>query len=269
MTKELIYNITDKECSLQTLENLTGFKKECWEHYTFEAKVMEKDIDKAIDDIIERFNLNIDFKPEDMICVLQQITTSANGCENIKEHGLTDLVTTYSDLKSELRGFLEEQQVYIDLENKQLFYQDECVGSIRYSDYNYSSDFHSKKHYLWSVGRKFYYDFCVCGFYSFDHEHPYGGNVHERPEIIFNISQLIKKRIDNIWRDTHKCYVVTFKVPFNSVHNDFEGDIQKTLLYFAFKNAMYDEMGENIVLVKNGIQIPPEDIVSIERFDFK
>ena len=41
------------------------------------------------------------------------------------------------------------------------------------------------------------------------------------------------------------------------------------MLYFAFKNAMYDEMGENIVLVKNGIQIPPEDIVSIERFDFK
>lgn len=269
MDKELIYNITDKDCSLQTLENLTGFKKEYWEHYTFEARVMGKDIDKAIDDIIKRFNLHIDFTPEDIICVIQQITTSANGCKNIKEHGLTDLVTTYSDLNSELRKFLDDQQVYIDLEHEQLFYDDKNIGSIHFSHKDYQSDYHSKAHYLWAVGRKFYYDFCVCGFYSFDHEHPYGGNVHERPEIIFNISQLIGKRIDNIWRDTHKCYVVTFKVPFNDVHNDFIGDIPRVLLYFAFKNAMYDETDENIVLVKNGIQIPAKDIMTIERFDFK
>lgn len=269
MGKELIYNITDKDNSLKTLENLTGFKKEYWEHYTFEARVMGKNIDNAIEDIINRFNLSTNFALEDIICVVQQITTSANGCINIKERGLTDLVTTYSDLNSELRRFLDDQQVYIDLYNEQLFYDGNNVGSIHFSHKNCPSDYHSKSHYLWSVGRKFYYDFCVCGFYSFDHEHPYGGRVHERPEILFNISELIGKRLDNIWRDTHKCYVVTFKIPFNNVHNDFEGEIQRTLLYFAFKNAMYDETDENIVLVKDGIQIPAKNIMKIEHFNFK
>lgn len=269
MDGKLVYNITDRENSLKTLENLTGFKKEYWEHYTFEAKVMGKDIDKAIDDVIKRFDLHIDFNPDDIVCILQQITTSANNCQNIREKGLTDLVTTYCDRKSELRKFLDEQNIYIDLKNEQLFYDNKHIGSIQYSYENYSSDHHCKKHYLWSVGRKFYYDFCVCGFYSFDHKHPYGGGVHERPEILFNISQLIGKHIDYIWRDTHDCYVVTFKVPFNNVHNDFEGNIQTTLLYFAFKNAMYEETDENIVLVKNGIQIPDKDILKIERFDFE
>ena len=269
MNKNLIYNITSRDDALQTLENLTGFKKEYWEHYTFEARVMGKDIDKAIEDVISMFDLHIDFEPDNLICVIQQITTSSNECENIIKHGLTDFVTTYSDINSELRRFLEEQKVYIDLKNEQIFYDDECIGSIQYSSNNYTSDYHSKEHYLWSVGRKFYYDFCVCGFYSFDHEHPYGGNVHERPEIIFNIAQLIGKRIDDIWKNTHKCYVVTFKVPFINVHNDFEGDIQKVMLYFAFRNAMYDKTDENIVLVKNGIQIPSKDIVKVERFDFK
>ena len=80
---------------------------------------------------------------------------------------------------------------------------------------------------------------------------------------------MIGKRIDDIWKNTHKCYVVTFKVPFINVHNDFEGDIQKVMLYFAFRNAMYDKTDENIVLVRNGIQIPSKDIVKVERFDFK
>lgn len=269
MDKELIYDITDKENSLQTLENLTGFKKEYWELYTFEVKVMEKDISEAIDDIIKGLNLHIDFVPEDMICNLQHITTSANSCKNIRENGLKDLVITYTDLNSELRKFLDEQQVTIDLENEQLLYNGKNIGSIHFAHGNSPSDHYSKAHYLWSVGRKFYYDFCVCGFYSFDHSDPYGGNVHERPEILYNISQLIGKRIDNIWRDTHKCYVIKFKVPFINIHNDFTGDVRQALLYFAFKNAMYDETDENIVLVKNGIQIPSKDIVSIERFDFK
>ena len=36
---------------------------------------MGKDIDKAIDDVIKLFNLHIDFVPENLVCVLQQITT--------------------------------------------------------------------------------------------------------------------------------------------------------------------------------------------------
>lgn len=268
MKDKLVYDITDKENSLETLVRLTDFKKEYWEHYIWETKMLSKDSWKSFQRIIEQFNIHPTFDIDNLTCYLQHITTSADGCKHIKNKGLADLRTIYDDTESELRKFLDEQGVIIDITNARLYFNNEDIGSIEYSYNNFSHDCDSKIHKLWSVGRKFYYDFCVCGFFSFDHKRPYGGNVHERPEILFNISESIGKRIDDIWKDTHECYVVKFATPYTNICRDEIIDEKTDLLYKAFHNATYDA-DEDIALLKNGIFIPPENIISIERFEFE
>ena len=89
--------------------------------------------------------------------------------------------------------------------------------------------------------------------------------VNYRPEILFNISELIRKRIDKVWTDTHKTYVVKFSIPYNQlVHDDLD---ETDFLYKAFYNVV-DELEDEEVLLQDHITVPPEDIISIERFDF-
>ena len=42
---------------------------------------------------------------------------------------------------------------------------------------------------------------------------------------------------------------------------------KRDLLYYAFNNAII-ETDDMEVLLKDNIQVPPEDIISIDRFDF-
>ena len=268
MLDKPIYDITDSENALETLVRLTDLKKEYWEHYIWETKMLSDDSWKSFQKIVERFDIHPTFDTDNLICHLQHITTSADGCKHIKNKGLRDLRITYEDTESELRRFLDEQGVKIDIPNARLYFNNEDIGSIEYSYNNFSNDYHSKTHRMWSVGRKFYYDFCVCGWFSFDHTDPYGGNVHERPEILFNISEAIGKRIDKIWKDTHKCYVIKFTTEYNNICKDIRGDERIDLLYRAFYVATY-EPDERDALLKDGIFIPPENIISTERFDFK
>lgn len=258
-----IYDITDKENAYNTFLRLSNVDERVLQRYIHEAKYGGSwDIFKRM---LEKYDVRPAFKKDELICHLQHMTTSANGCEHIKEKGLTDLRITYEDTDSELRQFLDEQGVKIDLLGQRIYFNGEDLGSIEYSKENNSSDYYSPTHRRWSIGRKFYYDFCICGFFSFNHKRPYGGMVNYRPEILFNISELIRKRIDKVWTDTHKTYVVKFSIPYNQlVHDDLD---ETDFLYKAFYNVV-DELEDEEVLLQDHITVLPEDIISIERFDF-
>lgn len=258
-----IYDITDKENAYNTFLRLSNVDERVLQRYINEAKYGGSwDIFKRM---LEKYDVRPAFKKDELICHLQHMTTSANGCEHIKEKGLTDLRVTYEDTDSELRQFLDEQGVKIDLPGQRIYFNGEDLGSIEYSKENNSSDYYSPTHRRWSIGRKFYYDFCICGFFSFNHKRPYGGMVNYRPEILFNISELIRKRIDKVWTDTHKTYVVKFSIPYNQlVHDDLD---ETDFLYKAFYNVV-DELEDEEVLLQDHITVLPEDIISIERFDF-
>lgn len=259
-----IYDITDKENAYNTFLRLSNVDERVLQRYINEAKYGGSgDIFKRM---LEKYDVRPTFKKDELICHLQHMTTSANGCEHIKEKGLTDLRVTYEDTDSELRQFLDEQGVKIDLPGQRIYFNGEDLGSIEYSKENNSSDYYSPIHRRWCIGHKFYYDFCICGFFSFDHKRPYEGNVHYRPEILLNISQLIGKNIGKLWTETHKTYVVKFAVPYDNLFNKELNEIDD-FLYRAFNNAI-DEPEENIALLQDHITVPPEDIISIERFDF-
>lgn len=261
-----IYDITDKENAYDTLLRLTDARdiviQHCLRLATYDGS------GNVFQQMIEDFNVHPTFKCDDLICHLQHMTTSANGCKHIKEKGLTDLRVTYEDTDSELRQFLDEQNIKIDLSGQRLYFNGEDMGSIKYSKGDTSRDFLSEEYKRISVGRKFYYDFCICGFFSFDHESPYGGNVNRRPEILHNISELIKKNIDQIWAESHKTYVVKFSVPYNQLVLENPNFNEIDFLQWAFYNAVGNP-DENIVLLKDHVSVPSEDIISIERFDYK
>lgn len=262
-----VYDITDKENAFNTLLNLTDANELVLNHYIHEAEMYPCDLMEKFDTMVQYFNIHPTFTLDNLVCNLQHITTSANGCKNIIEHGITDLRTTYNDTSSELRQFLDEHNVRIDILGERIYYNGEDLGSIAYTNENNSSDFKSKIHKRHTIGYKFYNDFCVCGFFSFNHNVLYGGNVYLQPEILFNISELIGKRLDYIWRDTHKCYVVKFRVPYKNLVRDIENE--KDVLYEAFRNATYSSDDDKIALLKNNISVQPKDIISIERFNYK
>lgn len=158
-----IYDITDKENAYNTFLRLSNVDERVLQRYIHEAKYGGSwDIFKRM---LEKYDVRPTFKKDELICHLQHMTTSANGCEHIKEKGLTDLRITYEDTDSELRQFLDEQGVKIDLPGQRIYFNGEDLGSIEYSKENNSSDYYSPTHRRWSIGRKFYYDFCICGFF--------------------------------------------------------------------------------------------------------
>jgi hypothetical protein len=125
---------------------------------------------------------------------------------------------------------------------------------------------------LWAIGRKFYYDFCICGFLSIESKNPYGGYVHYRPEIIMNISQVCSMDLERIWKDVHESYLVKFLSPYKNMvnvfsENDSEERIRESLLFKAFWNTLYEN--EEVILLKNNILVPPEDIINVCEYSFK
>ena len=84
---------------------------------------------------------------------------------------MIDLVKAYKLPESELRQFLETNDVEIDVDSSWLIYKDECY------DISYGKcpiDHESREYAAWSVGRKLYYDFTVCGFLSLNEKKIYG-----------------------------------------------------------------------------------------------
>lgn len=266
MYTEKIYDITNAENSLKTLVNLTDGGEEVFKHYIHRVKYLSGNIEECFNEMMNNFNIQPIFEMDDILYNLQHITTSSENCKHIKEKGLMDLRNTYIDTQSELYQFLNENSIKIDISERKLYFNNSEIGDISYENGISVHDYHSKEHKLRMVGYKFYRDFCICGFLSFDHKIPYGGNVHRRPEILFNIAQLIGKRIDNIWEEKHKCYVVKFSVPYRNTISMYIKN-KRDLLYYAFNNAII-ETDDMEVLLKDNIQVPPEDIISIDRFDF-
>jgi hypothetical protein len=265
----MIYDITSKKSSLETLEDLTEVRKEYWEYYSYECHDLGKDIDEVLQEVKTNFKVNTKINLNEITFVCLHVTTSNNGCKDILKYGLTDLKKVYASQETELRYFLDKHNIYINLENETIEISGKKESIHFYLPLPF--DISDKNKNLWLIGRKFYYDFCVCGFLSIKSKHPYGGNVHLRPEIIMNISKLCKIDLERSWQESHSCHLVKFKVPYVNLANlssesDSEETIRESLLFKAFWNTMYES--EEIILLKNNISISSKDIINAYKFEF-
>ena len=264
----MLYDVRTSEKAAVTLENLTGVNRAIWlaERYKNHDRI---DYTYADDDVKKIIINHRGHYPDinELEMVVTHITTSSEKCSQISQHGIVGLVKAYEFQNSELRQFLKKHEINIDIE--------ECCLTYKKRAYDISyrkcpPDYDSEAHAAWSIGRKFYYDFTVCGFLSISENDVYGGWVHCRPEILSDIDALLGTRLADEWEAFKEAYAIVFKVPVNdTIYNvwdsDTESEMVKSYLYDAY---MCICMGPDTkeILCKNGVEILPEQILECYRF---
>ena len=261
------YDIRTPELATQTLADITGIPYDFW---VYESYLTYGNIDSDyVYDIIEKYNGHLP-SFEDLYLIISHITTSANGCAEIAENGIGDLQSAYRNTNSELRQFLDRKGISIDLDSAFLTHNGRRY-SIEYDGDNCPRDDESIEHKAWSVGGKFYFDNGLCGFFAIDPERPYGGDVHKRPEILYNIDELLDTNLSDEWKNSHTAYEVIIKIHSSELElYGHDNDEDETKIIRLLLNAFYEMCsGSSEVLAqcKPDVIITPDKIVSILPFD--
>jgi len=148
-----------------------------------------------------------------------------------------------------------------------LYYKGQCIN-VSYG--KYPMDTGSKRYKAWSVGRKFYYDFTICGFLSISDSDVYEGNVHKRPEILADIDFLLGTKLQHKWILNHKPYEIVFVIPeVHTVYNgcDDESDYEKVMSYLIMAYECICLGPHTIeILCKNNIKVHPSQILECNEF---
>ena len=261
------YDIRTPELATQTLADITGIPYDFW---VYESYLTYGNIDSDyVYDIIEKYNGHLP-SFEDLYLIISHITTSANGCAEIAENGIGDLQSAYRNTNSELRQILDRKGISIDLDSAFLTHNGRRY-SIEYDGDNCPRDDESIEHKAWSVGGKFYFDNGLCGFFAIDPERPYGGDVHKRPEILYNIDELLDTNLSDEWKNSHTAYEVIIKIHSSELElYGHDNDEDETKIIRLLLNAFYEMCsGSSEVLAqcKPDVIITPDKIVSILPFD--
>lgn len=267
MNHSLIYDIRTSENALSTLVNFTGVVPPIWEKYIQRRSNYRYDEDLVEDVISKHGHFPTDY--ETWMFVYFHVTTSANECQSFKTHGIFDLKKSYLCTDSELRQFLDDKGVVIDIDAHSLSYRG------RAHDISYGkcpSSFNTTAHACWSIGRKFYYDYTTCGFLSVWDSSPYGGYVHCRPEILSDIDNLLGLTLSQEWHMTHKPYEIVAIIQGSDIvydGDDNQSSKDKILNYLTKAyNTAFGSTFEEIVLLKNNIQVPPHRIIEINPLSY-
>lgn len=262
MTKSnLIYDIRTSEYAQQTLANLTGVPISIWKQYSNRKNEYEY-TENLVADVVNSYGyLPNNYMDFDFICF--HVTTSANECLSFRKNGILDLKQSYMCCDSELRQFLENHDIHIQLDNKILTYHNK-VYDITYRKCPRND---IKNYKCWSIGRKFYFDYTICGFLSVRKPYPYLGYVHKRPEILKNIDDLLGLNLSKEWESIHKPYEITVKINGQKIvycGDDTDTSDDKVINYLtkAYHNA-FNEPSEEEILMKNHVKIPSSDIIDI------
>ena len=262
MEHSYLYDIRTSANALCTLVNFTGVVPPIWEKYISRQHEFQNDED-LIEYVVNRYGQFPD-EYENWMFIYFHITTSANNCASFNRHGILDLRESYECPDSELRQFLDNKGISINIQEHILRYKGKS--------YNISYDIPmppmgTKAYACWSIGRKFYYDFTTCGFLSIWERSEYGGYVHQRPEILYNIDELLGLDLSHEWYATHDPYEIVAAIKGSDIlYDGFDNSSSKMkILYYLTKayNTAFGEPFEEIILMKNHVQVPPNHILEI------
>ncbi len=256
------YDISTIENCFKIMQDMTNFKywKDMFKIYSY--KYIDEP-DRMRKEIMDNKNIQIkDIVEDDINFVLMHVTTSAEECNGIRKDGLHDLVWTYKH-NTELRKFLDKYNVDIDIDNRKIV--------VNGNEYEMQNDINQAG----GVGYKFFGDPYVCGCFQLKKSNAYGGHVHIRPEIIYNINQIIQgNNLEYAWMETHKPYIVKISVPYRKMMialmtsmKDKKETILQTMFNYAFNTVFYNDFSSDYIgILKRYEYVPPEDIISIEEY---
>lgn len=265
----MLFDIRTEDKAAKTLERLTGVSAKHWkeEKDNYVNRFDFSDLDKDIENIIQKYNGYMP-KLSEIEVVVTHITTSSKECKSIRENGIVDLKKAYENQDSELRQFLEQRGLEIQLDNCLLKYDGRYydISIDKRCPLNHDSD----EYWAWSVGHKFYFDFAVCGFKSLNNRDVYAGFVHRRPEILMDIDKLLGTHFENEWFENHKPYEVVFSIPESeTIYRGEESDGEyERVLYYLYDAFICLILGPdtNEIVSKNGVEVKPSQILECNIF---
>lgn len=265
---EKIYDVTSVGNALVTLFSLTDVPTDKWLHCDREFSTHDPIV--MVQSVVEKYG-TMPATYEDWNFQFIHVTTSSDNCKSIDKYGLLDLQQSYECKDSELRKFLDLNGVVINIAKHTLEYEGKTYD-ISYINVPCPPD-DTLDYREWSVGRKFYYDYACCGFLSIEDNDVYGGYVNWRPEILYNIDELLNTSLSDKWKNSHKPYEVHASVKGSDIvyrGSDNDDAVDKVLNYLslAYDVALTSGPFEESLILKNGIQIPSKDITDIKPLSF-
>lgn len=120
--RKIIYDITTAIKAKETLVELTGISIDIFD-YVYMTQLSKNQYcfaDKIRDEACKLGNYHFDTDINNIDFLVQHITTSTSSCDGIRKNGLKNLCLTYKDKESELHQFLDDNEIYIDLENEKI-----------------------------------------------------------------------------------------------------------------------------------------------------
>lgn len=211
------------------------------------------------------------------------VTGVLDDCGEIKSSGLKDLQKMLSEDTS-LSRTLRQYGLTFNLPERTMLYQGKqiCIDYDRLRGHS-SNDY---EECVESVAHRIYYDYCINGFFCCDDISGYGTNIDKRPEFILKLVHLFPelKIIESEWMNGSRGYKVAFYVWLDQIAqftfpidepdyvpcNDFQElnevqKIKKWMLFTAIERGFQNDSAERYMYIKDGIQIPPEQIIACER----
>lgn len=194
-----------------------------------------------------------------------------------------NLQTVLSE-ETTLKRLLERAGVTFDIQNKLVF----CNGKSYDIDYEKYRGHHfltGIDEKLDKVAHRVYYDFCVNGFMANDNVYNYGTNIHERPEFLMTLGELLPQaqKVETFWKNKAESYRVDFYTTVDQVHRfnfeldeyrdppyegwfelDDEMKLKKWMLSHAIDRA-HDDLRMTFLYVKDDVIIPTNQIISVSE----
>lgn len=271
----LLFDITSYEQSLKFLTDYLTVEPKRVIAYVEESN---KD-DYDVDDFIETFKISLDeLEIENIDAAVFHVTSNNDNCNSIKMTGLLNLqqaLTMNTPLKKYLRNF----RIEFDVSNKIMWVKGKQFD-ITYNSSSWPSN--EREERLENVARKVYFDHQINGFFCIQDFRGYGGEVHKRPEILFNLQELFQANIlVERWENSCKPYVVKYRAPldyftyytFYDEKYEYEDDYKEKAklktwlinkaLYVIWDWLHYNEIPEFYAYMKPEISIPFSDILEI------
>lgn len=204
----LIFDITNSESAFEFLKGFLHIDPErIMKFITSNPK------DYYVSDFIEVNNINLkDLSINDVEMVVVHVTTNNDDCESIKKYGLLNLQQALT-MNTPLKKHLKKNGIEFDIYNNIISLNSE-FRELKYDTETDEEDMAEDRKRMNEVARKIYFDHQINGYFCVKNFRDYGGNVHERPEIINDIANLFRKggqKFEDEWKINSREYLIKFK----------------------------------------------------------
>lgn len=206
--KEIVYDLTSFESALKSLKLLIDVN----ENRKIMSFIAEnKDSPCVYKKFCKQLNINFEnLNISNVALKVIHVTTNNNNCEEISKLGLLNLQDTIK-LDTQLSRYLKQHGIDINVEKEIITYAGNIYSK---SDLNNMNRFSNEYDNIRYTFRKIYDDYQVNGFICYDDPLDYGGQVNYRPEILCNLSLMLKNNLieqDWAYKSNNKCYTIVFK----------------------------------------------------------